>query len=304
MEGIMFDWQDPSTWAVLVVDDEPDNLEVVAETLEFYGASVKTAKDGIDGLAVLQEFKPNLILLDLSMPKMNGWETRTRIKADTKTALIPVVALTAHAMPGDLERALAAGFNGYLIKPITVVSLINDIRATIASQSAATTPIAPDQPAAVNPVVSAPPAAVNPIAPVQPAATNPVVSAPPAAVNPIAPAQPAAANPVVSAPPAAVNPIAPAQPAAASPVVPAPPAAANPIVPAQPAAANPVVSAPPAAANPIVPAQPAAASPVVSAPSAAANPIVPAQPAAANPAGPEQLPIGNKEATSKETPKS
>jgi CheY-like chemotaxis protein len=206
----MFDWQDPSTWAVLVVDDEPDNLEVVAETLEFYGAFVKTAKDGIDGLAVLQEFKPNLILLDLSMPKMNGWETRTRIKADSRTALIPVVALTAHAMPGDLERALAAGFNGYLIKPITVVSLINDIRATIVSQPTADTPAAAEQPAAANPVVPAQPivtqpAAANPVVPAQPIVTQP------AAANPVAPAQPAAANPIVPEQPAAANPVAPDQ---------------------------------------------------------------------------------------------
>jgi CheY-like chemotaxis protein len=199
MEGTMFDWQDPSTWAVLVVDDEPDNLEVVAETLEFYGASVKTAKDGIDGLAVLQEFKPDLILLDLSMPKMNGWETRTRIKADSRTALIPVVALTAHAMPGDLERALAAGFNGYLIKPITVVSLINDIRATIVSQPTADTPAAPAQPVVTQP------AAANPVAPAQPVVTQP------AAANPVAPAQPAAASPIVPGQPAAANPVAPDQ---------------------------------------------------------------------------------------------
>jgi CheY-like chemotaxis protein len=124
----MLDWQDPSTWAVLVVDDEPDNLEVVADTLTFYGVSVKTAEDGLDGLAVLQEFDPDFILLDLSMPKMNGWEMRTRIKADAKRSLIPIIALTAHAMPGDVERALAAGFDGYLIKPIDVRTLLDDIR--------------------------------------------------------------------------------------------------------------------------------------------------------------------------------
>src|SRR5579859_5049711 len=110
----MLDWQNTSTWSVLIVDDEPDNLEVVAEALEFFGASIKTAKDGLDALAVLQDFTPNLILLDLSMPKMNGWETRARLKADSKIARIPVIALTAHAMAGDLERALAAGFDGYL----------------------------------------------------------------------------------------------------------------------------------------------------------------------------------------------
>jgi CheY-like chemotaxis protein len=132
----MLDWQNPATWRVLVVDDEPDNLEVVAETLEFHGVSVKTAKDGLDGLSVMKEFKPNLILLDLSMPKMNGWEARTHIKADASTAHVPIIALTAHAMAGDAERALAAGFDGYMIKPVNILTLINDIRTTVVKQPA------------------------------------------------------------------------------------------------------------------------------------------------------------------------
>ena len=125
----MFDWQDVTTWSVLVVDDEPDNLEVVAETLEFKGAEVKTALNGKEGLDALADFTANLILTDLSMPVMNGWQMRARVKSDPKTAQIPVLALSAHAIAGDKERALEAGFDGYLTKPININTLLDDIRA-------------------------------------------------------------------------------------------------------------------------------------------------------------------------------
>lgn len=125
----MIDWQDVSTWQVLVVDDEPDNLEVVAETLEFRGAEVKTALNGKEGLDALTDFTANLILTDLSMPVMNGWQMRARVKSDPKTSQIPVLALSAHAIAGDKERALEAGFDGYLTKPININTLLDDIRA-------------------------------------------------------------------------------------------------------------------------------------------------------------------------------
>lgn len=125
----MIDWQDVSTWQVLVVDDEPDNLEVVAETLEFRGAEVKTALNGKDGLDALTDFSANLILTDLSMPVMNGWQMRARIKSDPKMSQIPILALSAHAIAGDKERALEAGFDGYLTKPININTLLEDIRA-------------------------------------------------------------------------------------------------------------------------------------------------------------------------------
>jgi two-component system, cell cycle response regulator DivK len=121
-------WQDPKTWIVLVVDDERDNLEVVAESLEFNGAVTKTAKNGAAAIEMLQTFKPNIILMDLSMPVMDGWETRRRIKDNPETQHIPILALSAHAMSGDKERAIAAGFDGYLTKPINVLTLAKDIR--------------------------------------------------------------------------------------------------------------------------------------------------------------------------------
>jgi len=125
----MIDWQDAKSWVILLVDDEPDNLEVVAETLEFRGATVVTASDGVDALAKLADFEPNLIIADLSMPRMDGWELRVNLRANTKLQNIPILALSAHAMIGDKERAIAAGFDGYMTKPVNIHTLIEDIRA-------------------------------------------------------------------------------------------------------------------------------------------------------------------------------
>ena len=117
--------------SILLVDDEPDNVELIADTLEFMGMEVKTAKHGEQGLAILKEFTPDLILLDLSMPVMDGWKMHKQLKSDPKTQHIPVVALTAHAMAGDKERALGAGFDGYVSKPISVATFLNDLRSTL-----------------------------------------------------------------------------------------------------------------------------------------------------------------------------
>ncbi|MEO8606433.1 MAG: response regulator [Chloroflexota bacterium] len=125
------DWHDISTWQVMIVDDEPDNLEVVAETLEFNGAQVKTAANGKEALEALQTFSANLILTDLSMPVMNGWVFRSQVKADSKLSLIPILALSAHAIAGDEDRALEAGFDGYLTKPVNIHTLVSDIRSAL-----------------------------------------------------------------------------------------------------------------------------------------------------------------------------
>ena len=125
----MIDWQDVNTWKVLLVDDEPDNLEVVAETLEYRGAQVQTALNGLEAMAAMQDYTPNLIIADLSMPQMDGWELRTRIKNSLELQSIPLLALSAHAMIGDKERALAAGFDGYLTKPVDIHTLLEDIRS-------------------------------------------------------------------------------------------------------------------------------------------------------------------------------
>ncbi len=124
----MLDWDNPSSWTVLLVEDEPDNLEVLVDAVEYHGMSALSASNGLEGLKVLEECIPSLILLDLSMPKMDGWIMHKQVKADPRTQQIPVVALTAHAMTGDQEKVWAAGFDGYLTKPISIASFLKDLR--------------------------------------------------------------------------------------------------------------------------------------------------------------------------------
>lgn len=131
----MLTWENLSTWSILIVDDEPDNLEVLADTLRFMGVAVRTAEDGERGLEVVRDFAPDLIVTDLSMPRMDGWKLRSCIKTDARTAHIPVVALSAHAMSGDKERALEAGFDGYLTKPVNIPTLLDDLRAALSERA-------------------------------------------------------------------------------------------------------------------------------------------------------------------------
>jgi len=106
-------------WKVLVVEDDPDNLDVAFRILSHYGAEIVMATNGKEGLAVLKTFKPDFIISDLSMPVMDGWGFCYELQQDRATADIPIFALTAHAMLGDRERAIAAGFTNYLTKPLT-----------------------------------------------------------------------------------------------------------------------------------------------------------------------------------------
>jgi CheY-like chemotaxis protein len=103
---------------ILVVEDSPDIRELVRVLLESAGHEVLTASDGQEGVALTRERHPNLVLMDLSLPVLSGWEATREIKADPATASIPVIAVTAHAMQGDRERALAAGCDGFVAKPI------------------------------------------------------------------------------------------------------------------------------------------------------------------------------------------
>jgi CheY-like chemotaxis protein len=116
-----------SNWTVLVVDDEMDSIEVVTEVLQFYGATVHNASNGVNALELLQTVTPDLILSDLSMPQMDGWALLSNIRKNKRLAEVPVIALTAHAMTGDAQRGIAAGFTAYLTKPVSVVSLIQDL---------------------------------------------------------------------------------------------------------------------------------------------------------------------------------
>jgi CheY-like chemotaxis protein len=114
-------------WDIVVLEDEQDSLEVAEIILGEYGANVHTASNGKDGLDVVRRVKPRFVISDLSMPVMDGWGFIAGMKADLALAEIPVIALTAHAMVGDRERAIAAGFHNYLTKPLTVDTFMRDL---------------------------------------------------------------------------------------------------------------------------------------------------------------------------------
>lgn len=118
-------------WRVLVVDDEPDSLELVRLVLNLYGATVFVAENGVEGFKAFQKEKPTIILTDLSMPERDGWQLLTEIRTASNGTHIPVIALTAHAMTGDKEKVMEAGFDGYLSKPLHMVSFLDDLKACL-----------------------------------------------------------------------------------------------------------------------------------------------------------------------------
>lgn len=122
---------DISDWRVLIVDDILDNIAIAKIVLAAKGAEVETAEDGREALETVETFKPNLILSDLSMPEMSGWEMLKHLRQSEETASIPVIALTAHALLGDEGRAMEAGFDGYITKPFSVATLVDDIQAIL-----------------------------------------------------------------------------------------------------------------------------------------------------------------------------
>jgi CheY-like chemotaxis protein len=103
---------------ILLVEDNIANRVLAAKLLGAAGHEVIEAENGEDGLALARQRHPDLILMDLALPKLDGWETLRLLRADPETATSRVVAVTAHAMVGDRERALEAGFDEYMTKPI------------------------------------------------------------------------------------------------------------------------------------------------------------------------------------------
>ena len=116
---------------ILVVEDNVFNRDLIQRFLEPEGFDVVVATDGADGLARAVADKPDLVLMDMSLPVVDGWEATRRMKADPATARIPVIALTAHAMLGDREKALDAGCDDYDTKPIDIERLLSKIRALL-----------------------------------------------------------------------------------------------------------------------------------------------------------------------------
>jgi CheY-like chemotaxis protein len=114
---------------ILYVEDNEDNVYVLKNRLMRAGFSVVIAADGAQAVTMAAAEQPNLILMDLSLPVLDGWEATRRIKAAPETRHIPVIALTAHAMAGDREKAIAAGCNDFDTKPVDMPRLLDKIQA-------------------------------------------------------------------------------------------------------------------------------------------------------------------------------
>lgn len=113
---------------ILLVEDNEMNRDMLSRRLERRGYEVSIAVNGAEGVAMATSQSPDLILMDMSLPIMDGWEATKNIKADPQTQTIPVIALTAHAMSGDREKALEAGCDDYDTKPIELSRLLKKIQ--------------------------------------------------------------------------------------------------------------------------------------------------------------------------------
>lgn len=116
---------------VLLVEDNEDNLIVYRTILDHVGYRVIEARDGEEGVARARAELPDLILMDVSLPKMDGWEATRRIKADVETRQIPIIAVTAHALDDDREKAIQVGCDGYLAKPVAPRRVVEEVERFI-----------------------------------------------------------------------------------------------------------------------------------------------------------------------------
>lgn len=116
---------------VLLVEDNPDNRAIYSIVLRHHGFEVVEATNGEDGIETARARLPHLILMDVSMPGIDGWEATRRLKADPATAGIPVIALTAHAMAEDRRKATEAGCDSYLAKPIEPRRVLEEVRRVL-----------------------------------------------------------------------------------------------------------------------------------------------------------------------------
>lgn len=116
---------------VLLVEDNEDNLVVYRTILEHVGYEVIEARDGEEGVSRARSLRPDIILMDISIPKMDGWEATERLKGDDQTSAIPIIALTAHALEEDRAKAMRAGCDGYLAKPVEPRRVVQEVEKFI-----------------------------------------------------------------------------------------------------------------------------------------------------------------------------
>jgi two-component system cell cycle response regulator DivK len=116
---------------ILYVEDNENNVYMLTRRLTRHGFEVMVAADGAQGIAIARSEHPDLILMDLNMPVLDGWEAARQLKSAPETRAIPIIALSAHAMSGDRERALEAGCDDYDTKPVQINSLLTKMRALL-----------------------------------------------------------------------------------------------------------------------------------------------------------------------------
>ena len=126
------------SYVILVVEDNERNLKLVRDVLEYAGYDVRVARTAEDGITLAVSEPPDLVLMDLQLPGIDGMEALRRLRESPPTADIPVVAVTAQAMKQDRERALAAGFNGYIEKPISVRTFPGQVRGFLSGEEVGT----------------------------------------------------------------------------------------------------------------------------------------------------------------------
>lgn len=114
---------------ILVIEDDPINLELMDFLLRTVGYVPSLARDGVEGLAVARRDRPDLIVSDILMPNMDGYEVARRIRSDPELCRTPLLAVTALAMAGDREKIIEAGFDGYISKPLNIQNFVAQIRA-------------------------------------------------------------------------------------------------------------------------------------------------------------------------------
>lgn len=121
----------PQQWRVLVVEDEYDSIQMVSKILQHHGVEVHIARNGHECLQLLQNIEPHLIMMDLALPEMDGWETLAKVRANSAIAHIPVVAITAYHSVNVEEDAQQAGFNAYFPKPLDTNKIIQRLAEII-----------------------------------------------------------------------------------------------------------------------------------------------------------------------------
>ncbi len=122
---------------ILIVEDDEMNRDMLSQRLELRGYQIVEAIDGLEGIARARTDLPDLILMDVNLPEMDGWEATRRLKADMATRSIPILALTAHALVGDRDKALNAGCDDYDSKPVDLARLLKKME-TLLSREAST----------------------------------------------------------------------------------------------------------------------------------------------------------------------